>query len=144
MDDHDLGGGSDRGPGIWLKKSDGVAIQDSSHVKDQDPGGSSTRLDRKGLVHNDGVWLDRHRAASVWTRSSAAQHPRMAKTVSLEDHLAVVEQAVQALEGGELPLEESLKRYEQGLVALRQAKSLLDRYSARLEELRGDQSPVSP
>ena len=68
----------------------------------------------------------------------------MAKTVALEDHLAAVEQAVQALESGDLPLEESLKRYEQGLVALRQAKALLDRYTARLEELRGDQPPAAP
>jgi exodeoxyribonuclease VII small subunit len=68
----------------------------------------------------------------------------MAKTPSLEDHLAAVEQAVQALEAGELPLEESLKRYEQGLVALRQAKGLLDKYSARLEELRGDQPAAQP
>ena len=43
-----------------------------------------------------------------------------------------------ALEGGELPLEDSLTRYEAGLKAVRAAKLMLDRYSARLTELRGD------
>lgn len=60
----------------------------------------------------------------------------MPKQASIEDLFAQVEEAVGALEGGELPLEESLARYESGLKALRQARALLDRYAARIEELR--------
>ena len=60
----------------------------------------------------------------------------MAKQVSIEDHFHLIEEAVGALEGGELPLEEALKRYETGLKAVRAAKAQLDAYQARLEELK--------
>lgn len=62
---------------------------------------------------------------------------------SIEDHFALIEQAIAALEAGELPLEDSLTRYEAGLKAVRQARGLLDRYAARLEELRGDGEPTA-
>jgi exodeoxyribonuclease VII small subunit len=62
----------------------------------------------------------------------------MPKQVSIEDHFQQVEDAISALENGELPLEEALVRYEGGLKAVRQARILLDRYVARLEELRGE------
>jgi exodeoxyribonuclease VII small subunit len=65
----------------------------------------------------------------------------MAKQPSIEDHFAHIEEAVAALEAGELPLEEALAKYESGLKAVRQAKSLLDRYAARLEELRAEPEP---
>ena len=66
----------------------------------------------------------------------------MAKTTSLEDHLQAIEAAVTSLEDGELPLEDALKRYESGLKAVREARLMLDRYSARLEELRAEPSAV--
>jgi exodeoxyribonuclease VII small subunit len=65
----------------------------------------------------------------------------IAKPPSIEDHFAHIEEAVAALEGGELPLEDALARYETGLKAVRQAKALLDRYAARLEELRAEPEP---
>lgn len=60
----------------------------------------------------------------------------MAKQTAIEDLFEQVEAAVAALEGGELPLEEALARYEAGLKAVRAAKTQLDRYAARLEELK--------
>ena len=60
----------------------------------------------------------------------------MARQSSIEDHFQQIEEAVSALESGELPLEEALVRYEAGLKSVRLAKGLLDRYAARLEELR--------
>ena len=62
----------------------------------------------------------------------------MAKQVTIEDQFRAIEEAVHALEGGELPLEESLKRYESGLKAVRAAKTQLDAYQARLEELKAE------
>jgi exodeoxyribonuclease VII small subunit len=62
----------------------------------------------------------------------------MAKQVTIEELFSQVEAAVSALEGGELPLEEALARYESGLKAVRAAKGQLDRYAARLEELKAD------
>lgn len=61
-----------------------------------------------------------------------------ATPTSIEDHFRSIEAAVAALEGGELPLEDSLGRYEAGLKSVRAAKQMLDRYSARLTELRGE------
>ena len=62
----------------------------------------------------------------------------MAKPPSIEDHFAQIEAAVEALESGDLPLEEALARYEAGLKSLRLAKTQLDKYTARLEELRAE------
>ena len=62
----------------------------------------------------------------------------MAKQPTIEDQFLAVEKAVEALESGELPLEEALTRYETGLKAVRQARTLLDSYAARLEELRAE------
>lgn len=68
----------------------------------------------------------------------------MAKTTvpPIEDLFTLIEGAVQDLEGGELPLEEALGRYESGLKAVRAAKAQLDRYAARLEELKTE--PTTP
>ncbi len=69
----------------------------------------------------------------------------MAKTPTIEEQFAHIEEAIGSLEGGELPLEQALGCYEAGLKAVRQARLLLDRYVARLEELRGapeDQAPA--
>ena len=63
---------------------------------------------------------------------------KSATPLSIEDHFRAIEDAVGALEGGELPLEDSLARYDAGLKAVRAAKQMLDRYAARLTELRGD------
>lgn len=55
---------------------------------------------------------------------------------AIEDLFQQIEDAVAALEGGELPLEQALGRYEAGLKAMKQARGLLDRYATRLESLR--------
>jgi exodeoxyribonuclease VII small subunit len=65
----------------------------------------------------------------------------MPKAVTVEDLLQQIETAVQALESGELPLEEALARYEAGLKAVRQARQTLDRYAARLDELKAEPPP---
>jgi exodeoxyribonuclease VII small subunit len=67
----------------------------------------------------------------------------MPKQPSIEDQFSVIEAAITALEAGDLELEEALARYEAGLKSVRQAMALLDRYAARLEELRGDEAPPS-
>jgi exodeoxyribonuclease VII small subunit len=62
----------------------------------------------------------------------------MPKQLTIEEQFLAVEKAVEALESGELPLEEALSRYETGLKAVRQARAQLDSYAARLEELRAE------
>lgn len=68
----------------------------------------------------------------------------MARQASIEDQFRQIEEAVAALEGGELSLEESFARYEAGLRAVRQAKTQLDRYAAKLEELRAEPAGEPP
>ncbi|MEK7412253.1 MAG: exodeoxyribonuclease VII small subunit [Planctomycetota bacterium] len=62
----------------------------------------------------------------------------MAKQPNIEDLFQHIEEAVNALEGGDLTLEEALSRYETGLKAVRSAKQQLDRYAARLDELKAE------
>lgn len=67
----------------------------------------------------------------------------MAKPVPIEEIFQQIEEAVGALESGELPLEEALSRFEAGLKAMRQARQILDRYAVRLDELRGEEPPAT-
>jgi|GEM_PF-2125448 len=69
----------------------------------------------------------------------------MAKATSpaIEDLFEHIEDAVAALEGGELPLEQALTRYEAGLRAMKQARGILDRYAARLEQVRTDDGALA-
>ncbi len=60
----------------------------------------------------------------------------MAKSTSIEDHFNLIEEVIDVLESGELGLEEALAKYESGLKAVRLAKAQLDKYAARLEDLR--------
>jgi exodeoxyribonuclease VII small subunit len=64
-----------------------------------------------------------------------------AAPVPIEEHFQVLEAAVEALESEELSLDEAMRRYETGLLAVRQATAQLDRYRARLEELRVEPAP---
>jgi exodeoxyribonuclease VII small subunit len=57
---------------------------------------------------------------------------------SIEEQFALIEDAVAALESGELPLEQALARYEAGVKAVRQATVQLDQYAARLEVVRAE------
>jgi exodeoxyribonuclease VII small subunit len=84
------------------------------------------------------------RAATLAVPGAADRLLRMAKQLSIEDHFAQIEEAIAALEAGELPLEEALGRYESGLKAVRQARTMLDKYVARLDELRGEPEAPAP
>ncbi|MCC6465368.1 MAG: exodeoxyribonuclease VII small subunit [Planctomycetes bacterium] len=49
--------------------------------------------------------------------------------------VAQVEDALRLLEGGELPLEEALKRYEEGVGALRRCYEILKKAEAKVQLL---------
>lgn len=63
----------------------------------------------------------------------------MAKDESFEAALAALEAAVQRLESGELPLEESLQCFEQGVQSSLRCQQLLQRVETRVELLLQDQ-----
>lgn len=52
-----------------------------------------------------------------------------------EDLVSQVEQALEQLDSGDLPLEEALKRYEDGVAALRQAFGILKKAEKKVQLL---------
>jgi exodeoxyribonuclease VII small subunit len=60
--------------------------------------------------------------------------------LKFEDCLARLEQIVTALEAGDLPLEESLKVFEEGVALARQCSRYLDDAQRRIEMLARDES----
>lgn len=63
----------------------------------------------------------------------------MTQDESFEAALAALEAAVQRLESGELPLEESLQCFEQGVQSSLRCQQLLQRVETRVELLLQDQ-----
>ena len=61
--------------------------------------------------------------------------PVESKPAPFEECFLVAERAVEALERGELSLEESLRRYEEGLRALHSCYEILQRTQRRIEVL---------
>ncbi len=64
--------------------------------------------------------------------------PTMAKKKDepkFEDLVAQVEEALQQLESGDLPLEDALKRYEDGVAALRQCLGILKQAEKKVQQL---------
>jgi exodeoxyribonuclease VII small subunit len=60
--------------------------------------------------------------------------------LKFEDCLARLEQIVAALEAGNLPLEESLKVFEEGVTLARQCSRYLDDAERRIEMLAKDET----
>ncbi len=59
----------------------------------------------------------------------------MAKTESFEDHLEVLEKIVDELESGELELESSLERYQEGVKRLKSCYGLLQKAERKVKAL---------
>ncbi len=57
---------------------------------------------------------------------------------SFEEALARLEDIVRRLEGGDLPLEESIRRFQEGMALARLCSAKLDEAERRLEQLLGD------
>lgn len=61
--------------------------------------------------------------------------PVSAKKETFEDHLRQVEEAVKALEGGTLGLEESIEHYETGIKSLRKCYTILEEAEKKIQLL---------
>lgn len=77
-------------------------------------------------------------------KKRAAKKMAAAGDESFEDALAGLEGVVADLEGGELPLEESLERYEQGVARLKHCHALLKEAQQRVELLSGVDAEGNP
>jgi len=66
----------------------------------------------------------------------SATMAKSTRTPRIEACFETVEEAIDALESGELPLDDALKRYEDGLKAIKAARRHLDGFAQRIAELR--------
>ena len=57
------------------------------------------------------------------------------KAPGFDDLMAELERIVERMEGGELPLEESLRLFERGTGLMKQAQQMLDTAEQRVEKL---------
>lgn len=63
--------------------------------------------------------------------------------LSFEDIITRLSRVVDRLEGGDLPLEQSLAMFEEGILLTRLGARRLDEAEARVEQLLSDESGVS-
>ena len=66
------------------------------------------------------------------------------KNIKFEDALARLEQIVHTLEEGDIGLNESLEKYEEGVKLLRQSYELLEKAERRIELLSGVDAEGNP
>lgn len=59
----------------------------------------------------------------------------MAQTVKFETAVAKLEEIVRRLEGGDLPLDDSLKAFEEGIKLARVCEKLLNEAKGKVEQL---------
>lgn len=64
--------------------------------------------------------------------------------LSIDEILDGLEDVVQQLEGGDLPLEEALRRFEQGVALARRGSTVLDSVEQRVEQLLADRDEAVP
>lgn len=67
-----------------------------------------------------------------------------AKQPSFEHSVAQLEAIVAAIESGQIGLEESLAKYEQGMALVKRCRGILDRAEKRIELLTEQQTPDGP
>jgi exodeoxyribonuclease VII small subunit len=59
----------------------------------------------------------------------------MAKETSFEESVAQLEKIVAAIESGQIGLEESLTKYEQGMALVKKCRETLEKAEKRIEQL---------
>ena len=57
------------------------------------------------------------------------------KTPTFEESVAQLEQIVSAIESGQIGLEDSLAKYEQGMALVKRCRGILDSAEKRIEQL---------
>ncbi|MCA9634786.1 MAG: exodeoxyribonuclease VII small subunit [Myxococcales bacterium] len=73
-----------------------------------------------------------------------ASPPVAPEPLAIDEVLRKLESVVAELEGGEIPLEVALERFEVGVRLARQGGQLLDRIEERVEVLLADRDEVAP
>ena len=58
--------------------------------------------------------------------------------INFEEAIAEIQQIVEAIEGGRLPLDESIKKYERGLYLIKECQKALTNASQKIEKISPD------
>lgn len=61
----------------------------------------------------------------------------MAKKLSLEESFAALDEIINALQAGELTLEESFQKYEEGLKMIKSCNESIDKVEKKLQIING-------
>ncbi|QDU71302.1 exodeoxyribonuclease VII small subunit [Mucisphaera calidilacus] len=69
--------------------------------------------------------------------------PKAAAKLSFEEAIDELEGVIEAIEAGEIGLEEVLKRYERGVGLIHRCRDVLERAESKLKKLRVDEDGVS-
>ena len=70
---------------------------------------------------------------------------KMAKRMSFEQALGKLEELVEQIESGEVGLEESIARYEEGIKLIKQCRAILDAAEKRIQLLaKGEGGQLAP
>lgn len=78
------------------------------------------------------------------TKSAPQPSPQPTPERTVDEVLHQLEEVVEALEAGDLPLEAALTRFEEGVRLVRQGNELLDRIEQRVEVLLADRDTTVP
>jgi exodeoxyribonuclease VII small subunit len=78
------------------------------------------------------------------SKASQGGNPAAKPPEDFEASLAALEETVAALEAGDLPLEEALKRFEEGTRLLRRCEAALKRAEQRIEILLKEDKDAQP
>lgn len=62
--------------------------------------------------------------------------------INFEEAMAEIKEIVDAIEGGELPLNESMQKYERGLQLIKQCQSILENANQRIERIKQQTAPT--
>ena len=92
------------------------------------------------------TYPDAFKRGNFWTMTENQQSPpeKSSQPLSFEQSLERLEEIVRLLEDGQLGLNDSLSRYEEGVKLLRQAYELLERAERKIELLSGVDSEGNP
>ena len=63
----------------------------------------------------------------------------MAKKITLEESFEALDEIIESLQGGGLTLEESFKRYEEGLKLIKNCNDSIDKVEKKLIVISGDE-----
>jgi exodeoxyribonuclease VII small subunit len=78
------------------------------------------------------------------TKKGVQPDPAVEVAMGIDEILDGLEEVVQQLEAGDLPLEEALRRFEHGVGLARRGSTLLDAVEERVEQLLADRDEAVP